>query len=99
MARHILAIHKNEMTTVANGDGTKTTIDMQSGATYLMRGNKLLSLTSPCCEKPDIHWREVGARWFSFGAVSENLHDVCECRTCGKVLYDESVQLDREIKF
>lgn len=97
--KHILAIHKNEMITIANGDGTKTVIDMVTGVTYLVRGDVLVSMTQACCDNPDIHWQEVGSRYLSMGEVTDNLHDICECRNCGRTLYDESEHNDNEIPY
>jgi len=97
--KRILAISTNEMTTIATGGDTKICIDMQTGAVYHFKVNQLTSVDQPCCDRPDIHWQEIGSRYLDCGEVTDDLHDICECRTCGTVLYDESVQPEREIKF
>ena len=97
--KKILTIGNNDMTTVRNHDGTKTVIDLVAGVTYRVKGGVVQSMTQPCCEQPDIHWEQVGNRYLVCGEVTDDLHDVCECHRCGAVLYDESEQPEREIKF
>jgi len=97
--KRILAIGTDEMTTIATRGDNKVCIDIQTGTVYHFKGNQLTSVDQPCCEQPDIHWEQVGSRYLDCGEVTDDLHDVCECRRCGTVLYDESEQPERDIKF
>ena len=97
--KHILAIGVDEMTTIATGGDTKVCIDMQTGTVYHFKGNQLTSVDQPCCDQPDIHWEQVGSMYFTAGDVCDDSYDVCQCHRCGTVLYDESEQPEREIKF
>ena len=100
MTKRMLAICKNEMMAIDNGDGTVTTMDLKNGVSYLRRDGVLQIIkTHPmCCDNPSPVNDMTGNAYLSSGEYDDNLLLRVVCENCGAVLWDEREPVTELVK-